>query len=129
MLDFKNNKINILLATDVVARGIDIDDIELVINYHVPHQPEDYVHRIGRTARAGAKGEAITLVTTHDRFRFDKIERFIEKQVPRINLPQQVAQLAAPVADVPAQNMKRRGNFRRKTPNKKGNHHNNRPKT
>ena len=72
-----------LVAIDVVACGRDIDDMELVINYDVPHQPEDYVHRIGRTARAGAKGEAMTLVTPQDRYRFDKIERFIERAVPR----------------------------------------------
>lgn len=54
MLDFKNNKVSILVATDIVARGIDIEDIGLVINYDVPHDPEDYIHRIGRTARAAA---------------------------------------------------------------------------
>ena len=63
MLAFKNNKINILVATDIVARGIDIEDIGLVINYDVPHDPEDYIHRIGRTARAAATGSAITFVS------------------------------------------------------------------
>ena len=63
MLDFKNGKIDILVATDIVARGIDIDQIELVINYDVPHDPEDYIHRIGRTARANAQGSAITFVS------------------------------------------------------------------
>lgn len=56
MLDFKNNKVRILVATDIVARGIDIEDIGMVINYDVPHDPEDYIHRIGRTARASATG-------------------------------------------------------------------------
>ena len=63
MLDFKNNKIDILVATDVISRGIDIDQIGLVINYDVPHDPEDYIHRIGRTARANADGTAITFVS------------------------------------------------------------------
>lgn len=94
LLDFKNNKIKILVATDVVARGIDIDDIEMVINYDVPFQAEDYVHRVGRTARAGAVGEAITLVTTKDKFRFDKIEKFLEKKIIRNVLPPDVASLA-----------------------------------
>ena len=62
MLNFKNNKVNILVATDIVARGIDIEDIGLVINYDVPHDPEDYIHRIGRTARAAATGSAVTFV-------------------------------------------------------------------
>ena len=113
MLDFKNNKINILVATDVVSRGIDIDDIELVINYDVPHQAEDYVHRIGRTARAGAKGEAITLVTPQDRFRLDKIERFIERTIPRLVLPEKVATLAAAVEDKPDVKQKNRYGMKR----------------
>ena len=59
MLNFKNNKVKILVATDIVARGIDIEDIGLVLNYDVPHDPEDYIHRIGRTARAAATGSAV----------------------------------------------------------------------
>ena len=58
MLDFKNGKIDLLVATDIVARGIDIEDIGMVVNYDVPHDPEDYIHRIGRTARASANAEA-----------------------------------------------------------------------
>ena len=102
MLDFKNNKIKVLVATDVVSRGIDIDDIELVINFDAPTQAEDYVHRIGRTARAGAKGTGLTFVTPRDRMRFDKIEKFIEKTIERRPLPPEVAKLAEPVEDVPA---------------------------
>lgn len=70
MLDFKNNKIDILVATDVISRGIDIDQIGLVINYDVPHDPEDYIHRIGRTARANADGTAITFVSEKNRANF-----------------------------------------------------------
>lgn len=67
MHDFKSGKINILIATDIVSRGIDIDDIRLVINYDVPHDSEDYVHRIGRTARANNDGCAITFVSEKSR--------------------------------------------------------------
>lgn len=67
MLDFRNGKVDVLVATDIVSRGIDVDDIPLVINYDVPRDAEDYVHRIGRTARAENKGEAITLVSPEDK--------------------------------------------------------------
>lgn len=87
MLDFKNGKINILVATDIVARGIDIDDIGLVINYDVPHDPEDYIHRIGRTARANADGVAITFVCETEQGKFHRIEEFIEKDIYKIPLP------------------------------------------
>lgn len=87
MLDFKNNKTNILVATDIVARGIDIDDIGLVINYDVPHDPEDYIHRIGRTARANADGVAITFVNEAEQGKFHRIEEFIEKDIYKIPLP------------------------------------------
>lgn len=94
LLDFKNNKIQLLVATDVVSRGIDIDDIEFVVNYDVPGQPEDYVHRIGRTARAGARGEGITFVTPKDKPRLDKIEKLLEKTILRCQLPAEIASLA-----------------------------------
>ena len=94
LLDFKNNKIQLLVATDVVSRGIDIDDIEFVVNYDAPAQPEDYVHRIGRTARAGARGEGITFVTPKDKPRLDKIEKLLEKTIQRCQLPDEIAQLA-----------------------------------
>lgn len=87
MLDFKNNKIDILVATDIVARGIDIEDIGLVINYDVPHDPEDYIHRIGRTARANADGVAITFVCEAEQGKFHRIEEFIEKDIYKIPLP------------------------------------------
>ena len=94
LLDFKNNKIELLVATDVVSRGIDIDDIQFVVNYDVPAQPEDYVHRIGRTARAGALGEGITFVTPKDKPRLDKIEKLLEKTIQRYQLPEEIASLA-----------------------------------
>ena len=78
MLDFKNGKIDVLVATDVVSRGIDVTDVPLVINYDVPHAPEDYVHRIGRTARAENSGEALTLVSPDDMHYWKRIERFLD---------------------------------------------------
>ena len=87
MLDFRNGKVDVLVATDIVSRGIDVDDIPLVINYDVPRDAEDYVHRIGRTARAENKGEAITLVCPDDKHFFNKIERFLQKNIERISLP------------------------------------------
>ena len=87
MLDFRNGKVDVLVATDIVSRGIDVDDIPLVINYDVPRDAEDYVHRIGRTARAENKGEAITLVSPEDKHFFNKIERFLQKNIERITLP------------------------------------------
>ena len=77
MLDFRNGKIDVLVATDVVSRGIDVTDVPLVINYDVPHDPEDYVHRIGRTARAENSGEAMTLVSPDDMNYWKRIERFL----------------------------------------------------
>ncbi|MBQ1858346.1 MAG: DEAD/DEAH box helicase, partial [Paludibacteraceae bacterium] len=78
MLDFRNGKVAVLVATDVVSRGIDVTDVPLVINYDVPHDPEDYVHRIGRTARAENSGEAMTLVSPDDMHYWKRIERFLK---------------------------------------------------
>ena len=85
--DFKNKKIRILVATDILSRGIDIKEIGLVINYEVPHDAEDYVHRIGRTARADRKGEAITFINQKQIRNFLDIEKLIEKEVPKLDLP------------------------------------------
>ncbi len=84
---FKAKKIRILVATDVISRGIDIDDINLVINYDVPRDPADYVHRIGRTARAGKSGIAITLINDYDVENFQKIEKLIEREIQKSPLP------------------------------------------
>ena len=88
MLAFKAGRIDILVATDIVARGIDIDDIKLVINYDVPHDAEDYVHRIGRTARAGRDGSAVTLVGERDVPALREIENLLEIKIPRAELPE-----------------------------------------
>lgn len=87
LLSFKNGSTKIAVATDVLARGIDINDIELVINYDVPGDGEDYVHRIGRTARAEASGVALTYVNGEEAYKFKKIEQLIETEVFRIPLP------------------------------------------
>ncbi len=90
MLNFRNNKIRILVATDIVARGIDIEDIGLVLNYDVPHDPEDYIHRIGRTARAAATGSAVTFVSEEEQGKFHQIEKFIERDIRKAELPESV---------------------------------------
>ena len=92
MLNFRNNKIRILVATDIVARGIDIEDIGLVLNYDVPHDPEDYIHRIGRTARAAATGSAVTFVSEEEQGKFHQIEKFIERDIRKAELPESVGE-------------------------------------
>ena len=88
MYKFKAGHIDVLVATDIVARGIDIDDIRMVINYDVPHDAEDYVHRIGRTARADRDGVAITFINEKDVSRFMAIEHFLQKDVDKNPLPE-----------------------------------------
>jgi ATP-dependent RNA helicase RhlE len=90
MYDFKNGKVHILIATDIVSRGIDIDDIRVVINYDVPKDAEDYVHRIGRTARASADGLAITFVSEDEQDSFERIEQFLEKPIYRLPIPEEL---------------------------------------
>ena len=92
MHEFKNERVDILVATDIVARGIDIDDITLVINYDVPYDAEDYVHRIGRTARAGDTGMAITFVSPSEQYRFSLIEKFLQKEIYRIPVPAELGE-------------------------------------
>lgn len=85
---FKTGQIDVLVATDIVARGIDIDDIAMVINFDVPHDPEDYVHRIGRTARAERDGVAITFVSDDEIYSFKQIEKFLDRDVEKVALPE-----------------------------------------
>ena len=92
MHEFKNGRINILVATDIVSRGIDIDDVRLVINYDVPHDCEDYVHRIGRTARANNDGVAITFVSEKEQSKFKEIELFLEKDIYKIPIPEELGE-------------------------------------
>lgn len=92
MYQFKAGMVDVLVATDIVSRGIDIDDIAMVINYDVPHDCEDYVHRIGRTARAERDGVAITLVSDRDMLRFNKIEQFLDKTIEKNPMPEGVGE-------------------------------------
>jgi ATP-dependent RNA helicase RhlE len=89
MQDFRNKKTKILVATDILSRGIDIDEIELVINYDVPNDGEDYIHRIGRTARAQTKGTAYTLITEAEQRKFKTIEDLLEKEVTKAAVPEE----------------------------------------
>ena len=120
---FKSGQKDVLVATDIVARGIDIDDIRMVINYDVPHDAEDYVHRIGRTARADRDGVAITLVNPDDIRSFQQIEHFLEKEVIKTPLPDGLGN--APEYKSPERRKgprgggKRRGNRRGKQNGKK----------
>ncbi|MDP5139268.1 MAG: DEAD/DEAH box helicase, partial [Spirosomaceae bacterium] len=88
LLAFKNKQLRILVATDIISRGIDVDGIDLVMNYDVPPDPEDYIHRIGRTARAETTGTAITFVGPRDQRRFKSIEDFLEREIPKKEMPE-----------------------------------------
>jgi ATP-dependent RNA helicase RhlE len=83
---FREGRYEVLVATDIAARGLDIADVSHVINYDVPQHPEDYIHRIGRTGRAEAKGDAFTLMVAEDSTHVFAIERFISQQIPRVKL-------------------------------------------
>ncbi len=95
MLDFKNGKINILVATDIVSRGIDIENVDIVINYDVPHDAEDYIHRIGRTARAQKEGTGLTFVSEKEQEKFSRIESFLEKTIFKLPVPEQLGEAPA----------------------------------
>ena len=92
MFRYKSRKIDIIVATDILARGIDIDDIRIVINYDVPRDCDDYIHRVGRTARANTKGRAITFVSVEDQQYFKRIEEFMEQEVPKTALPEELGE-------------------------------------
>ena len=87
LADFKTNDLQVLVATDIAARGIDIDQLPHVVNFELPNVPEDYVHRIGRTGRAGAQGEAISLVCVDEEIFLKDIERLIKRSIPRETVP------------------------------------------
>ncbi len=110
---FRSGRLGVLVATDILSRGIDIDNIDLVINYDVPHDGEDYVHRIGRTARAKADGSAYTLVSPKEQSKFKSIERLIGNDVPKGIVPQELG----PVPDYMPENLikkpSKKRNFRK----------------
>ncbi|MBE0663327.1 MAG: DEAD/DEAH box helicase [Bacteroidales bacterium] len=87
---FKNRQIRVLIATDIISRGIDVEDIDMIINYNVPHDAEDYVHRIGRTARAESEGQAVTFIGERERGKFADIERLIARTVEKVALPEAI---------------------------------------
>jgi superfamily II DNA/RNA helicase len=93
LMHFKSGRLKILVATDILSRGIDIDNIGLVLNYDVPHDGEDYVHRIGRTARAAAEGSAITFVSVKEQRKFASIEKMLGKSVPKGEVPEQFGEV------------------------------------
>lgn len=95
MRAFRSKQLNVLIGTDILSRGIDIEGIDLVVNYDVPPDPEDYIHRIGRTARAESTGTAITFITEKDQFKFGRIESLIGKEIPKLSLPPELGE--APV--------------------------------
>ena len=109
MYRFKAGQVSVLVATDIVARGIDIDDILMVINYDVPHDAEDYVHRIGRTARAQRDGVAITFVSDKDMRNFADIERFLERDIQKNPLPEGLGEAPAYQKSSPHKNSRGRG--------------------
>ncbi len=115
---FKSGQIDVLVATDIVARGIDIDDISMVINYDVPHDCEDYVHRIGRTARADHDGTAITLVRGKEIRDFMQIEAFLGHEVEKLPLPKELGKAPEYKATESGKSHrdggKRKGRFKRK---------------
>ncbi len=125
MNGFRSGRIKLLVATDVVSRGIDVEDIAMVINYDVPRASEDYVHRIGRTARANTEGEAITLVSEKDQQRFKQIENFLEKTIDKTPVPENLG-------DAPAYNPSKKSNGkfldRKRGGRKSGNRNNNKSK-
>jgi ATP-dependent RNA helicase RhlE len=89
--EFKQGKVPVLVATDIAARGLDIEELPFVINYELPHTPEDYVHRIGRTGRAGLPGEAISLVSPDEMKYLEEIERLLKRKLPRAAAPESAA--------------------------------------
>ena len=109
--DFKHRNLQILVATDVISRGIDIDNIDMVINYDVPNDPEDYIHRIGRTARASSEGEAVTFINDDDQQKFFRIEQMIEKEIRKIDMPEHIG--SGPAYKPKDFKQKKRPNFRK----------------
>jgi superfamily II DNA/RNA helicase len=121
MRDFRNKTLNILIGTDILSRGIDVEGINLVVNFNSPHDPEDYIHRIGRTARADTTGTAITFINDKDQHKFAAVEQLIGKEVPKLPLPESLG--AGPTYDPSKRNFSDnkggRPPFRGRRPNRK----------
>jgi ATP-dependent RNA helicase RhlE len=112
LIEFRSGRLQVLVATDLLSRGIDIDDIDLVINFDVPHDGEDYVHRIGRTARAEADGTAYTLINEKEQRKFYDIEKLIEKTVLKCAVPEALG--SQPAYNVQERNGGGKRNFKKK---------------
>ena len=118
---FRNRQLQTIVGTDILSRGIDVEGIELVINYDVPPDPEDYIHRIGRTARAETTGKAITFVNEKDQLKFSRIEKMLEKEIPKFALPPELGEAPVynPTARSSSSNGSGNGNGKRKPANKR----------
>ncbi len=113
--NFKNGNVQILVATDILSRGIDVKGINIVLNYDVPGDAEDYIHRVGRTARAQADGVALTFVNRKDAGKFRRTEELMEQKVRRLPLPPHIAEIEPPARSAkPRSSDRRRGSFSRK---------------
>jgi superfamily II DNA/RNA helicase len=113
---FKNRDILLLVATDVLSRGIDVDNIDMVINYDAPGDPEDYVHRVGRTARAKRKGRAITFITPDERYKFSKIEKLIGYTVEKPDVSDKLGK--TPVYNTNKQDKPKKKNYNKRRKNR-----------
>lgn len=127
MRDFRSGNVKLLIGTDVLSRGIDVEGIDLVINYDVPPDPEDYIHRIGRTARAKASGTAITFINPGDQLRFSRIEALIEREIEKIPQPESFGpapEYSPKKHSSPKPGGNRKSGFKRRgsKPNGSGNH-------
>jgi superfamily II DNA/RNA helicase len=120
LLNFKQKSVRILVATDVLSRGVDIKDINLVINFDVPGDAADYVHRVGRTARASTTGVALSLVNQDDMYKFSRIEKLIESSIPLMQMPEFLG--AGPSYKVNTRSGPHKGKKHHKSSNK-GNQH------
>ncbi len=124
MRNFKAGNLHVLVATDILSRGIDVDDLSHVVNYDIPDDPADYVHRIGRTARAGKSGAAITFVNDKEQFRFYNIEQLIERTIEKTPTPAEIGE--SPTYD-PTKPRKKKGGFNRKGKGKFSGNRNRKP--
>lgn len=122
MSDFKNRSLKILVGTDIISRGIDVVGIELVINYDTPSDPEDYVHRVGRTARADSSGVAITFVNDKDRYKYANIEKLIGMEIEKLPLPDHLGEAPALSSlHIDSNKSNSRPKSKKKNPRKEGN--------
>jgi superfamily II DNA/RNA helicase len=121
LMDFKSKKLKILVATDILSRGIDIEDINLVINYDVPNDAEDYIHRIGRTARAATDGTAYTIISEKEQRKFARIEEVLGKSVTKAVVPEELGPVPEYTAKPGGGGKKRPGGYKHRNSNNNSN--------